>query len=193
MWWQAQMMYLLISCDSIATGLFLIILYYIIFLYLILLSLYIFSTVLISLQSDLFDSTPVFNSSFTHTVCLRCSHWASIILSSFLEIPTSTWEACSTASTSRWFLSPPSSQVVMYVLKNGWHFNAKAGREDIFKPTIGNENLHEISNCNGGRLANFAKSKNLIAKSTMFPHHNIHKFTWNLLMERHTTKLTIFW
>jgi hypothetical protein len=26
--------------------------------------------------------------------------------------------------------------------------NAKVGKEDIFKPTIGNENLHEISNDN---------------------------------------------
>jgi hypothetical protein len=28
-------------------------------------------------------------------------------------------------------------------------FNAKVGREDIFKPTIGNESSHEISNDNG--------------------------------------------
>jgi hypothetical protein len=27
--------------------------------------------------------------------------------------------------------------------------NAKVGREDIFKPTIGNESSHEISNDNG--------------------------------------------
>ncbi|PNF35277.1 hypothetical protein B7P43_G04807 [Cryptotermes secundus] len=37
-------------------------------------------------------------------------------------------------------------------------FNDKVGREDIFK-------------------VNFATSKNLPVKSTMFPHCNIHKFT----------------
>jgi hypothetical protein len=57
-------------------------------------------------------------------------------------------------------------------------FNAKVGREDIFKLTIGNESLHEIGNDNGVRLVNFATSKNLRVKSTMFPHHNIHKYTW---------------
>jgi exonuclease III len=54
-------------------------------------------------------------------------------------------------------------------------FNAKVGREDIFKPIIGNENLHEASNDNGVRLVNFATSKNLIVKSTTFPHRDIHK------------------
>jgi hypothetical protein len=57
-------------------------------------------------------------------------------------------------------------------------FNAIVGRKDIFKPTNGNESLHQISNDNGVILVNFAKSKNLIVKSTMFPHCNIHKFTW---------------
>jgi hypothetical protein len=57
-------------------------------------------------------------------------------------------------------------------------FNAKVGREDIFKPTIGNENLHEISNDNGVRVVNFATSKNLTMKSTMFPHRSIHKFIY---------------
>jgi hypothetical protein len=56
-------------------------------------------------------------------------------------------------------------------------FNAKVGREDIFKPTIGNECLQEIRNDNGDREGNFATSKNLTVKSTMFPHHNILKFT----------------
>jgi hypothetical protein len=40
-------------------------------------------------------------------------------------------------------------------------FNAKLGRENIFKPTIGNESLHKISNDNGVRVVNFATSKNL--------------------------------
>jgi hypothetical protein len=52
------------------------------------------------------------------------------------------------------------------------------GREDIFKPTIGNESSHEIINDNGVRVVNVATSKNLVVKSTMFPHRSIHKYTW---------------
>jgi hypothetical protein len=55
-------------------------------------------------------------------------------------------------------------------------FSAKVGKEDIFKTTIGNESLHEISNSNGVRVVNFATSNNLIVKSTLFPLRNIHKF-----------------
>jgi hypothetical protein len=58
------------------------------------------------------------------------------------------------------------------------YFNAKVGREDIFKPIIGNESLHEASNDNRVRVINFATSKNLIIKGTTFPHHVIHKQTW---------------
>jgi hypothetical protein len=61
-------------------------------------------------------------------------------------------------------------QILFYV-------NAKGGREDIFKPTIENESLNEISNDNGVRVDNFATSKYVSVKSTMFPHCNIHKFT----------------
>jgi endonuclease/exonuclease/phosphatase family metal-dependent hydrolase len=57
-------------------------------------------------------------------------------------------------------------------------FNAKVDWEDIFKPTIRNESSHEIRNDYGIRGVNFATSKNLIFKSTMFPHPNIYKFTW---------------
>ena len=57
-------------------------------------------------------------------------------------------------------------------------FNAKVGRENIFKPTTGNESLHQDSNDNGVRIVNFATSKNLVVKNTMFLHRNIHKYTW---------------
>jgi len=38
-------------------------------------------------------------------------------------------------------------------------FNAKVGRENIFKLTIGNEILHQDSNDNGVGMVNFATSK----------------------------------
>jgi len=57
-------------------------------------------------------------------------------------------------------------------------FNAKVERENIFKPTIGKESLHQDSNDNGVRIVNFATSKNLVVKSTMFHHWNIHKYIW---------------
>jgi hypothetical protein len=56
-------------------------------------------------------------------------------------------------------------------------FNAEVGGEDILKPTIWNESLHEIINHKGIGVLNFATSKVLIVKSTMFPRHNFHKYT----------------
>ena len=49
-------------------------------------------------------------------------------------------------------------------------FNAKVERENIFKLAIGNESLQQDSNDNRVRIVNFATSKNLVVKSTMFPH-----------------------
>jgi len=57
-------------------------------------------------------------------------------------------------------------------------FNEKVERENIFRLTIGKESLHQDSNDNGVRTVNFATSKNLVVKSMMFPHRNIHKYTW---------------
>ena len=64
-------------------------------------------------------------------------------------------------------------------------FNAKLWREVIFKPTIGNDRIHQVNNNtnnnnnnNGVRLVNFVTLKNLIVKSTIFPHGNIHQYTW---------------
>jgi hypothetical protein len=41
------------------------------------------------------------------------------------------------------------------------YFDAKVGRENVSKPTIGNDNLHEISNDNGIRVVNSSTSENL--------------------------------
>jgi hypothetical protein len=41
-------------------------------------------------------------------------------------------------------------------------FSAKVGREDIFKPTVGNESLHKIINDIGVRVVNFETSKSMI-------------------------------
>ena len=57
-------------------------------------------------------------------------------------------------------------------------FNTKAERENIFKPTTGNVNLHQDNNENGVRIVNLVTSKNLVVKITMFPHRNIYKYTW---------------
>jgi hypothetical protein len=54
-------------------------------------------------------------------------------------------------------------------------FYVKVGREDIFKPKVGNDSSHKISYHNGVRVENFATSKNLLVKGTMFRHRSIHK------------------
>ena len=71
-------------------------------------------------------------------------------------------------------------------------FNTKVGRENIFNLTIGNESLHQNSNDNGVRIVNFATSKNLIVKSTMFPHRDIHKHTWTSSDGKTQTRLTTY-
>ena len=50
--------------------------------------------------------------------------------------------------------------------------------EDIIKPTTRNESIRQDTNDNGIRIVNVATHKNLIVKSMMSPHRNIHKFTW---------------
>jgi hypothetical protein len=55
-------------------------------------------------------------------------------------------------------------------------FNAKASREDIFKPTIGNKSLHKICNDNAVKGVNFATSKNLSHK--YYVPTSQHPYTW---------------
>jgi len=73
-------------------------------------------------------------------------------------------------------------------------FNAKVERDNIFKLTVGNESLQWDSNDNGVRIVNFATSNNLVVKSMMFPHRNIHKYTWTSPDEKRlTTRLITYW
>jgi exonuclease III len=71
-------------------------------------------------------------------------------------------------------------------------FNTKVDREDIFKPTTRNESLHEISNDNGVRVVNSATSKNIFVKVQRSHIVTFINLPEHLLMERRTTKLTIF-
>jgi hypothetical protein len=54
-------------------------------------------------------------------------------------------------------------------------FNAKVCREDLFKPTIGDGSLHEISNDNGVRAVNLVTSKKSYCQKCDVP--TSHKFT----------------
>jgi hypothetical protein len=52
-------------------------------------------------------------------------------------------------------------------------FNAKVGRQNIFKPTIRSGSLHQDVNDNDVRIVNFATSKNLVVEGAMFaPKHS---------------------
>jgi hypothetical protein len=71
-------------------------------------------------------------------------------------------------------------------------FNAKVGREDIFKPAVGNESFHKISNDNVITVLNFATSKNLskVRCSHIATSINI---LGRLQMGKPTIRLAIFW
>ena len=56
-------------------------------------------------------------------------------------------------------------------------FNAKFGRQDIFKQTVGNETLYQDNNNSGVGTVNSATSKTPAIQSTKFPQRNIHKCT----------------
>lgn len=65
--------------------------------------------------------------------------------------------------------------IVKIIIKD---LNSPIGWESVYRPTIGRESLHEISNDNCVRIINFDASKNLIISSTCFPKKEIHKHIW---------------
>jgi len=55
-------------------------------------------------------------------------------------------------------------------------FNAKVGRETIYRPIIGLDSAHEQSNDNGQRSIAFEISRNVTISSTFFSYKEIHKY-----------------
>ena len=74
------------------------------------------------------------------------------------EEKSDTWKGSFYAELEQVFDHPPKYHMKILL----GEFNAKVERENIFKPTIGQESLHQHSNDNGVKLVNIDKSKNLV-------------------------------
>lgn len=48
----------------------------------------------------------------------------------------------------------------------------------MYRPVIGSDSLHDVSNENGTRLLNFVHSKNFTIISMYFPRKIMHKLIW---------------
>jgi hypothetical protein len=58
-------------------------------------------------------------------------------------------------------------------------FNAKVGKENIYKPTTGNKSLRNETNYDKTKMIQFAIFNGFNVRSTTFPHKDIHKETWH--------------
>ena len=56
--------------------------------------------------------------------------------------------------------------------------NAKVGKEEVYRPTIGKYSLHDLTNENGQRMIFFAAERDLVVRSTFFRHKSRHLATW---------------
>lgn len=59
------------------------------------------------------------------------------------------------------------------------YFNAKIGKETVFGSITGNNSLHNETNDDGFKLIDLAIENGLVINTTIFPHKNIHKGTWD--------------
>ena len=57
-------------------------------------------------------------------------------------------------------------------------FNAKVGKEEVYRPTIGKYSLHDDTNENGQRMIFYAAERDLVVKSTFHRHRSRHLATW---------------
>jgi hypothetical protein len=72
-------------------------------------------------------------------------------------------------------------------------FNAKVGREYIYKPTLGNVSLHKINSDNGVRVLNFAISKKCDSRVQCSHIITFINTLGLILMGKHTSRLTTSW
>lgn len=72
----------------------------------------------------------------------------------------------------RWYNTIPNYDVEVVIRD----YNAKIGKEEKYKPTIGSHSKHTKLNENGRKLNEFALEKELRAAKTYFK--KIHKGTW---------------
>ena len=56
-------------------------------------------------------------------------------------------------------------------------FNAKVGKEEVYRPTIGKYSLHDDTNDNGQRMIFFAAERDLVVQSTFHKHLSRHLAT----------------
>jgi len=66
------------------------------------------------------------------------------------------------------------------------------GREDIFKPIIGNESLHQDSNDDGVRIVNFVTEKNKLLRARCSHTDTFTNKRELLLMGKLTTRLITY-
>jgi hypothetical protein len=74
----------------------------------------------------------------------------------------------------RTYDTAPSNDIKMII----GDLNAKLGKKEIYKDTIGKQSLHTDFSDNGQRIIDFAMSRNLVISCTCFPHKALHKGTW---------------
>jgi len=67
--------------------------------------------------------------------------------------------------------------------------NTQVGREDLYRPVIGPNNLHAVINDNGQRCVYFAASRGMVVRSTFFPRKDIHKATWRSLDQQNENQI----
>jgi hypothetical protein len=58
------------------------------------------------------------------------------------------------------------------------NFNAKIGNENYWYPACKRYSLHDKTNNNGKKMADFALWRNVAVTGTCFQHKYIHKATW---------------